>query len=399
MSFESNSAIAVIPARGGSKGIPRKNLIDYGGEPLVVRTVRLALAANVFEKVYVSTDDNEIATVAKDAGAEVVIRPKPLASDTASSESAVLHVLEEHHLKYEQYPEITVFLQCTSPFTTIEDIQSSIDKIAREGCDSVFTASEHHAFIWTEGDLSQGWSGVNHDSKMRLRRQDLAPEFIEAGNLYCFRTEGFLTKKHRFFGRTEGVLIPKWRTFEIDSSEDLLICEAIGGTFLQQADPATELPQSIAAIVFDFDGTMTDDTVYVSEKGEETVCCSRSDGYGIELLRQHGYRMLILSRETNPVVSVRAKKLGLDTIQASMNKIEDLKQWCTDNSVLPESLIFMGNDLNDLDCLSFSGCGVVPSNAHTSAKKCADLVLERSGGQGAVRELCELILSSKSEPS
>ena len=154
-----------------------------------------------------------------------------------------------------------------------------------------------------------------------------------------------------------------------------------------------QFPVRLDAIVFDFDGVFTDDCVWVSADGMETVKCSREDGQGITRSKCWGLPMLILSTETNPVVSVRANKLGMEVIQNAglRTKADSLRAWLSQRGFSAANVIFMGNDLNDVECMKTVGFAVAPASARECAKEVADLVLSRNGGSGAVRELIEFV--------
>ena len=132
--------VAVIPARGGSKGVPRKNVRPLGGSPLVARTIAAARAARLVDAVYVSTDDAEVAAASRAAGAEVIDRPAEISGDDASSESALLHALEMIEAEGDPVGAL-VFLQCTSPFTTPEEIDACAAAIIRDGAACAFSAA------------------------------------------------------------------------------------------------------------------------------------------------------------------------------------------------------------------------------------------------------------------
>ena len=211
----------LIPARGGSKGIPKKNLQTVGGIPLISRAVLAAQAAAVTNDVYVSTDDQEIASTALSNGAKVITRPAEFSTDKSSTEDAVLHFLQTMHIT----SGIVVFVQPTSPFVRGEDI-----KRLSETCmsyDSCLTVTSSHGFLWKR-EHDGTVSGVNHASTVRLRRQDLSEsEFLENGAAYGMRVEQFLQTRHRFFGRIGYVEMPRTRSIEIDGIEDLHLANCL----------------------------------------------------------------------------------------------------------------------------------------------------------------------------
>ena len=150
----------------------------------------------------------------------------------------------------------------------------------------------------------------------------------------------------------------------------------------------------IKAIAFDFDGVFTDNRVYVTQTCEEAVVCDRSDGMGISMLRKAGIPLIIISTEKNPVVSVRAAKLNIDVLQGIENKLPVLNQWAAENQLSVGQVAFIGNDINDVDCLNAAGVGIAVADAYPVAVDAADFVLTKKGGEGAVREIADLWLSA-----
>jgi N-acylneuraminate cytidylyltransferase len=219
---------ALIPARAGSKGILRKNLRLLGGKPLVAHTIEQALRSSWIERVFVSTDDPDIGQVAVKHGAGVIWRPAEISGDLASSEAALLHGLEHLHKTEGYQPDLLVFLQCTSPLTTTEDIDGAIGALLDTNADTALAVTPFHYFLWQcneEGDAI----GINHDKRVRLLRQQRAPQYRETGAVYVMRTPGFLQAKHRFFGKTAMHVIPAERCLEIDEPVDFQIAEMLLG--------------------------------------------------------------------------------------------------------------------------------------------------------------------------
>ena len=387
MSLVNNSAIAIIPARGGSKGIPNKNLQTVGGITLLARTVSACLESDSITAVYVSTDSDEIAAVALKSGAQVIRRPADISGDTASSESALLHALNEIE-KTSSLPSNVLFAQCTSPFISHTDIDGILQLLKDH--DSALTVTHNHAFIWRR-DNSGNAIGINHDSAIRLPRQQLDPEFKETGALYAMNIDQFRKSGHRFFGRIGMYEVPVDRSMEIDDPEDLRLANTL--EIQEKGMPSRESLQSIKAIVFDFDGVMTDDQVYITETGQEMVMASRSDGMGISALRNAGLKLLILSKERNPVVARRAEKLQIEVIQACDNKLEALTKWLSKNQLLLSQCAYVGNDINDLQCMQAVKLAIAPIDAHPQATQAAHWRLTRAGGKGAIRELSDVIIN------
>lgn len=378
--------VAVIPARGGSKGVPGKNLRRVGGVSLVGRAVTACLAAARIDEVYVSTDSVDIAAAARAAGAGVIERPTDLAGDSASSESALCHALDTLAGQGIEV-DVLVFVQCTSPFIRPSDLDTGVALVANGEADSVFSAVDNHAFLWRPvGDTVVG---VNHDAAQRLRRQDRGPEFRETGAFYVLRTELFGRTRHRFFGRTRVVPVPELTAMEIDTEADLSLASELA----PQLDPRP-VALSVTTVATDFDGVHTDDRVQVDQHGVESVRVSRSDGLGISLLRQAGIGFVIISKERNPVVSARAAKLGVDVLQGIDDKVFALEGWLRERDLDAREVAYVGNDLNDLPVMALVGWPVAVADAHPLVRRAARLVLSRNGGDGAVREVCELVLAA-----
>jgi CMP-N-acetylneuraminic acid synthetase len=195
--------------------------MTVGGIPLVVRSIQSALGTSNHDGVYVTTDDDEIAAMSQSAGARVIRRPAELAMDTSSSDSAMLHAIDELGLRTGSL----VLVQPTSPFLISEDISRIFDE--RERCDSCLTVSESHLFIWKRA-VNGSLAGVNHDLTRRLRRQDITDqEFFENGAAYGIDIAQFLKHQHRFFGRVGYVVMPRLRSLEIDTFDDLELANLI----------------------------------------------------------------------------------------------------------------------------------------------------------------------------
>lgn len=389
--------LAVIPARGGSKGVPAKNLAPVGGVPLVARAVRECLATRLVTDVVVSTDDQAIAAAAREAGAEVVLRPAAIAGDTATSEAAVLHAMDTHEALHGAAVDVVVFVQCTSPFVVREDIDGVAAAVVEDGADTAVTVAPFHGFIWRDAESSQdavtgGGYGVNHDKSYRPRRQDRPQDLLETGAAYAMDAPGFRKHQHRFFGRTELVRTDPARVLEIDDPHDLARARALAPLF--DADRAGALPSfdDIDAVVLDFDGTQTDDRVLIDADGKEFVSVHRGDGLGIAALRRSGLKMLILSTEQNPVVAARARKLKIPVLHGIDRKDLALKQWCEEQGIAPERVLYAGNDVNDLPCFALVGWPVAVASAHDVVRGAARAVTTVPGGDGAIREIASWIL-------
>jgi N-acylneuraminate cytidylyltransferase len=218
--------LAIIPARGGSKGIPAKNIAPLAGKPLLAYNLQSALHTPSITRVVVSTDDQQIADVAKEYGAEIVWRPSELSGDTATSESALLHTIKWFGETENYQPDLVVFLQCTSPLTLPEDIEGTIQALITQQADSALAVAPFHYFLWGYGKNNEVIP-INHDKNYRPRRQDRDPQYVETGAIYVMKTAGFVQAKHRFFGKIAMYHMPVHRRLEVDDPVDLQIAQVL----------------------------------------------------------------------------------------------------------------------------------------------------------------------------
>jgi YrbI family 3-deoxy-D-manno-octulosonate 8-phosphate phosphatase len=444
--------LAVIPARGGSKGVPAKNLATVGGDPLVVRAVRACLGAELVTDVAVSTDDSVIAAAARGAGAQIVERPREIAGDTATSEAAVLHAVDVCESRSGAPVDAVLLVQCTSPFITCEDIDAVAGAVVEGGADSALTVAPFHGFVWRDGaDQSAatapadadtasaaagsaanaafanaasatarsaatasvasvsgkgsaatvtpggtteatGGFGVNHDKSFRPRRQDRPQDLLETGAAYAMDAAGFRKCGHRFFGRTEPVRTDPARVLEIDDPHDLARARALAPLLDEPRPRALPSRDDVDAVVLDFDGTQTDDRVLIDSEGRELVAVHRGDGLGVAALRRDGLNLLILSTEENPVVAARARKLRIPVLHGIDRKDLALKQWCEEKGIGPERVLYAGNDVNDLPCFNLVGWPVAVAGAHEVVREAARAITRTPGGEGAIREIASWLL-------
>lgn len=351
------NAVAVIPARGGSKGVPLKNIRLLGGVPLLAHAIRAARASDLVGEVYVSTDSDLIAEVAAIYGAQVLRRSPELSRDETSSEAVLLDALNQLAAQGST-PELLVFLQCTAPFMTAGDIDGTINKLLRSGSQSAFAAAPFEHFAWAED--AGGARGLNHDGLTRRRRQDLDPQYLEAGSVYVMRTAAFMQEQTRFCGRTAiYVMDSNERLLEIDTPCDFYLAQALARWLgksqsereqfrVRQTDIERRL-RCIRAAVFDFDGVFTDGGVWVDQQGREQVRCSRLDGMGIARLRGHTQlKLLVLSGESSTCGARRCAKLGLEFIGNCQDKASALDRWAEEQDVAPEEILYCGDDVADL---------------------------------------------------
>lgn len=220
------SIIAIIPARGGSKGIPRKNILPLAGKPLIAWSIEAARTSRYVERVIISTDDREIASISGEYGAQIVWQPPEISGDTASSESVLLHALDclKHDEGHE--PDLVVFLQATSPLRRSDDIDNAIETFNEQHADSLFSGCYAGRFTWTL--TRNGAEPNNYDPAHRPRRQEIGRETVEEnGSMYLFKPWVIRRYASRLGGAVAVYVMPRLYSFEVDEREDLELMERI----------------------------------------------------------------------------------------------------------------------------------------------------------------------------
>jgi CMP-N,N'-diacetyllegionaminic acid synthase len=210
--------LAIIPARGGSKRVPGKNLALFEGKPLLAHSIEDALGAKLVTRTVVTTDDPEIKKVALRSGAEVIDRPAELATDTATSESALTHVLSTLREREQYEPDLVVFLQCTSPARDPADIDEAIRTLDRQKADSLLSVARFDKYIWQPGPESA--SPINYDFRKRWRDQEFPPQYMENGSIYVFTPAILRENDNRLGGKIALFEMESSKAFQIDHAED-----------------------------------------------------------------------------------------------------------------------------------------------------------------------------------
>lgn len=398
--------LALVPARGGSKSIPRKNVMSFAGHPLLTYSIAAGLKARAVGRVIVSTDDAEISSVAREYGAEVpFLRPASLALDDTPDLPVFEHALAwlESHEGYR--PEIVVQLRPTSPVRPPDCVDRAVETLlAHPEADSVrgvVPSGQNPYKMWRiEADggmkplLQDGF-----DEPYNMPRQSLPPTFWQTGHVDAIRTSTILEK-----GSMSGdvilplILDPRY-TVDIDNPRDLERAEWLMASreldLVRPGPGPRPLPEHVELLVLDFDGVLTDNRVWLDADGTEWVAAHRGDGWGIARLLESGVQVVVLSTETNPVVAARCRKLGIPAIQGVREKGPALLDLLRERGVANDRVVYVGNDVNDLPCFPLAGCAVTVADGHPKALQQADWVLRARGGRGAVRELCDILLERR----
>tara|TARA_B100000795_G_C22778370_1_gene431099 strand:- start:138 stop:854 length:717 start_codon:yes stop_codon:yes gene_type:complete len=226
--MKKNQVIAIILARGGSKGIPRKNVLDFAGHPLVAWTVIQAKLSKEVDEVYISSDSDEILEIAEKYGAKIIKRPAEISGDSAKSEEAIIHALSI--LGADQ--EMIIMLEPTAPLRKAEDIDNCIKMFRKEEWDSCFSGALLQDFLLWKKDKNGNLNSLNYDYKNQGPRQLREPDYVENGAIFVFKPKIMVNEKNRFGGKIG--LFPNnfWQSFEIDDPEDWEFVELIFRKYL-----------------------------------------------------------------------------------------------------------------------------------------------------------------------
>ena len=222
--------LAIIPARGGSKGLPGKNILPLNGKPLIAYTIEAARNASSINRIIVSTDDDAIAAVARDSGAEApFLRPSSLSDDTTSGVDACLHALKYANNSLDYYPELVVYLQPTSPMRSAADIDAAVKLLRDTDADSVVSvkAVTEHPQWMKKMDGEQRISSLFEELEITTARQNLEKSYLLNGAIYLSTTEALLKHRNFYGADTRGYLMPEERSIDIDTLNDFLMAQAL----------------------------------------------------------------------------------------------------------------------------------------------------------------------------
>ena len=398
--------LAIIPARGGSKGIPRKNIKLFAAAPLLAWSIQAAKDSKTVTRVIVSTDDVEIAQVAREWGAEVpFLRPAELAEDSSPDLPLFLHALDWLKTNEGYLPDFLVQLRPTSPIRPIGLVDEAVEiLLAHPEADSVrgiVPSGQNPYKMWRldepSGQMKPLLGVPGLSEPFNAARQSLPKTYWQTGHIDVIRTSSLL-EKHSLTGEVIlPVMIDSRYTVDIDQPADWPKYEAlISDASLEMVDPVKgrrAFPEIVSTLIMDFDGVCTDDKVYLDDEGHEFVRCDRSDGMGLSLLRQHTpITPILMSRDVSTISHARAEKLKIEAFSSVLEKGKAIAALAKERGIKREEIIFLGNDLPDLDTYEHVGYFVCPADAQPRVRRRADLVLEHRGGKGAIRELTDLLV-------
>jgi N-acylneuraminate cytidylyltransferase len=375
--------IGFIPLRKNSKGIPNKNKRKLLGRPLFSWVLAEAIFSDL-DLVYIFTDDLEIIDYVKrnySWSPKVICleRSAENATDTSSTEDAILEFCAAINSDFDLF----CLLQATSPLTQRQHINKALN--ALDGADAVLSVVNTHRFTWSKEGKS-----LNYDYQNRPRRQDFDGLLIENGAIYCTGRQALLDSGNRLSGKIKTIEMPESTLVEIDSETDWMLVEQL----LIARFKTGKTPARIDHLVLDVDGVFTDGKIVYGAEGELSKTFDMRDGMGLEILREQGVKVMVMTSENSEVVAQRMKKLKIpDVFLGVKDKYAFLDQLCSERGILPENIAYIGDDVNDLSNMLRAGWAFCPSNATKPVKFHADIVLNHNAADGAIREATEFIMN------
>lgn len=376
--------VAFIPVRGGSKSIPLKNIKMIAGKPLVYWGIKAAEECREIDKIYVSTDSETIKQTVESFGLQrvcVIERDKETATDTASTESAMLEFAQKWEF------DNIVLIQATSPLLTADDLSGGFKLFGEAGTDSVLSVVRQKRFIW-KLDEKKTATAQNYDIYHRPRRQEMEGYCVENGAFYITSKERLLESQNRISGKIRGYEMDEASYFEIDEPEDWALIEKL---LSSRKKKNLHIPD-IKMFLTDCDGCLTDGGMYYSETGDELKKFNTLDGMGFQLLRERGIITGIITGEKVELNKRRAEKLHVDILKMGIkSKIDVIRQLSAEYGISLKNIAYVGDDINDLEAIRQVGFGCAVKNGVKEVTDAADYVTMAAGGEGAIREIADLL--------
>lgn len=378
--------VALIPVRGGSKSIPLKNIREIAGKPLVYWSINACAKSTKIDRVYVMTDSPLIKQCVEGFNMPKVVvigRSAESASDTASTESAMLEFADQYDFNS------IILVQATSPLITNQDLDGGIALYESPQVDSVLSVVEQKRFNWNYADENHiVVKPLNYDYTHRPRRQEFDGYLTENGAFYITSKQRLMASGNRMSGNIAAYKMNEDTFFEIDEPSDW----AIISNMLEAREKEGGGFPEIKLFLTDCDGCLTDGGMYYSEKGDELKKFNTRDGMGFAILKQKGVLTGIITSENVELNKRRAEKLQLDILEAGCkNKTLALKSICEKYNIKFENVCYIGDDINDVETLKLVGLGCVPADAQPRAKEVAKYVAKAKGGEGVIREVADML--------
>ena len=379
------SVIAFIPARGGSKSIPGKNIKNFCGKPLIYWNLFALEKSELVNEIVVATDSEKIFKKVEEfnfSKVKLYKRSADNAQDHSTSESIMLE-----YINYAKLASSDTFMlvQATSPFTRTEDFNNGLKLMNKY--DTVFACAKIKRFIWNKEGKP-----LNYDHNNRPRRQDFEGTFMENGAFCISSVSNIIYHNNRISGNIGICEMAEYTFVEIDEVEDWIMAEQL---FMKNHDSEYKSNfNKIKLFLSDVDGVLTDAGMYYTENGDEFKKFCTYDGMGFQLLQKTGVKVGILTSEDRQLNRRRAKKLCLDfDFHGAKDKLQIVKDLCLKENITLDEVAYIGDDVNCFSLLSHVGIAACPNNAVHKIKTIPNIIqLNKNGGDGVVREFVELIL-------
>jgi len=373
--------VAFIPVRGGSKSIPLKNIKELNGKPLVYWTIKAANDCENIDIIYVSTDSEKIKNVVESfnfSKVKVIGRSPESATDTASTEFVMLEFANNYEF------DNIVLIQATSPLLRTVDLEGGFKLY--QSADSVLSAVRQKRFIWEKDDMNNAIP-KNYNPFNRPRRQDFNGYFVENGAFYITSRDKLLATKNRVSGNIKVYEMSEESYLEIDEPSDWIIIEHIMKKYNKQIDIS-----NIKMLLTDSDGCLTDGGMYYSENGDELKKFSAKDGMAMEILMKHGIITGVITGENRELIRRRAEKMNINELYMGIkDKLTIVKELANKYNLELDQIAYIGDDINDLECIMACGFSACPSDASKIICENVDYVCRCKGGEGILRELIDNI--------
>jgi len=382
--------VAIIPARGGSKSIPLKNIKLFCGKPLLYWSIKAAQECRFIESIFVATENEQIRRVVEEFNlpkVSVIGRGKGTATDTASTESVMMEFAAKHKFDH------LVLIQATSPLLEGHDLDRAIDKYTADKADSLLSVVRQKRFIWKE--YGRYIKPENYDIFNRPMRQGWSGFLVENGAFYITSKKRLLESGCRISGSISYYEMREDSYFELDEPSDWIIAEELK----IHTPHRYKCPEfrNIKLLICDVDGVLTDGGMYYSSDGEVLKKYNARDGKGIELIRKNGIKVMLLTSENSEIVKRRADKLKVDYLfMGVLDKRKFLAGFFKKhNSYSFNSSAYIGDDINDVPSMKDVCFSAAPIDAMPEAKRVSSYISSRKGGAGCVREICDLIVQRR----
>ena len=379
--------VALIPARGGSKSIPKKNIKILNGKPLIYWTIKAAVECKYIDCVYVASEDEQIRRVVEEfqfGKVRTIDRSMESASDTAATEIVMLEFAQNYDF------DNIVLIQAISPLLVADDLNRGFEKMCNPNVDSVLSVVEQKRFVWEK--KADGFvKAINYDVRCRPRRQDFDAALIENGAFYITKKERLLQSQSRISGNISAVKMSEKTYWEIDEPSDFETVEILMRKKMNE-NGEVQTKREFKLFLTDCDGCLTDGGMFFTNSGDEFKKFNAKDGQGFQLLKEAGIKTGIITGEYGELIRSRADKLKVDYVKMGVkNKRLAIEDICKELEIGLKQVIYIGDDINDLETMKVVGYSCSVSDAIMQIKSIANYISPRVGGDGAVRDCIDYL--------